>query len=583
MMKLKTSFFNATVLKKDITRFAPVWGIYSVILLLNYLIGCMRNVGDPEYMLRDLDGYFASFGIVNLFYAWICAMAVFGDLYKSRVCNALHAMPIRREGWFLSHVVAALLFCAVPNTVMAIFIAPILGQYWYLSFLWLVVSLMQFITMFGMAAFMAMCSGTRLGMFIAYAAANLWPFLVKGFLNLFYSEWLYGVPLEMIQVNELWPVSHFLSMDYIIVKTVYEGRLIWSHFQGVIGRDILITALWTLVGIALLGGALLLYRRRKLETAGDFMANRPAAVVFHILFCMFAGWVFCGIGSGLPKVTAIIIGFLGITVGFFAGQMLLQRKVNVFSRKGFGIWGLVMAFMAVSVILTAADPLGITTKIPEKDQIKSVVVYDGSNGYYFPDPLISVEKPQDTEAVLRMHKKLIENRPETSDYREITFVYELTDGSTFKRTYPITQDSLDQSALTKIYSNWENLFDTSDWEKYTGSVTGIYIYPRDSDETSLIIVEDLSKHVFPENCRKVPMDENSREKVLALMQTMKEECSTRPMIPDSYDFYWFQSDYLVIIQTQEDGETVNRDILVSRGCVKTNAMIEELMEAYYVY
>ena len=36
-MKLKTSFFNATVLKKDITRFAPVWGIYSVILLLNYL------------------------------------------------------------------------------------------------------------------------------------------------------------------------------------------------------------------------------------------------------------------------------------------------------------------------------------------------------------------------------------------------------------------------------------------------------------------------------------------------------------------------------------------------------------------
>ena len=33
-MKSRTSFFNPTVLKKDITRFAPLWGLYTVFMLL---------------------------------------------------------------------------------------------------------------------------------------------------------------------------------------------------------------------------------------------------------------------------------------------------------------------------------------------------------------------------------------------------------------------------------------------------------------------------------------------------------------------------------------------------------------------
>ena len=34
-MKSRTSFFNGTVLKKDITRFAPVWALHTVFLLLS--------------------------------------------------------------------------------------------------------------------------------------------------------------------------------------------------------------------------------------------------------------------------------------------------------------------------------------------------------------------------------------------------------------------------------------------------------------------------------------------------------------------------------------------------------------------
>ena len=33
-MKLRTSCFNSTVIKKDLRRFAPAWALYTVLLLM---------------------------------------------------------------------------------------------------------------------------------------------------------------------------------------------------------------------------------------------------------------------------------------------------------------------------------------------------------------------------------------------------------------------------------------------------------------------------------------------------------------------------------------------------------------------
>ena len=33
-MKSRTSFFNKTVFKKDLTRFAPAWGVCTILMLL---------------------------------------------------------------------------------------------------------------------------------------------------------------------------------------------------------------------------------------------------------------------------------------------------------------------------------------------------------------------------------------------------------------------------------------------------------------------------------------------------------------------------------------------------------------------
>ena len=125
-MKSRTSFFNGSVLKKDITRFAPVWAIYALFLLGDFLTGARND--QKEILAASLADMMRTMSVVNLLYGGVCANMLFGDLFQSRMCNALHSMPMRREGWFLTHVVAGLLFSFVPNVVAAVFQMVLLGE-----------------------------------------------------------------------------------------------------------------------------------------------------------------------------------------------------------------------------------------------------------------------------------------------------------------------------------------------------------------------------------------------------------------------------------------------------------------------
>ena len=118
-MKLRTSFFNGTVLKKDITRFAPVWALYTVFLIILFLSGQRE---DPTLSANAIANLLSEMAIFSLIYGGLCANILFGDLFQGRMCNALHALPITRESWFATHALAGLLFCIVPSVVGAIFL-----------------------------------------------------------------------------------------------------------------------------------------------------------------------------------------------------------------------------------------------------------------------------------------------------------------------------------------------------------------------------------------------------------------------------------------------------------------------------
>lgn len=128
-MKSKTSFFNKTVFKKNLTRFAPVMAVYTLCLILGMMMLYQNNeeMGRTFWFASRMGECIQIMGLVNLFFAPLCAMLLFGDLYNSRMCNALHAMPMRRETLFLTNVVSGLLFSMIPTAVMALLSVPLLN------------------------------------------------------------------------------------------------------------------------------------------------------------------------------------------------------------------------------------------------------------------------------------------------------------------------------------------------------------------------------------------------------------------------------------------------------------------------
>ena len=64
--------------------------------------------------------YYETVGIVpviSLVYAVLCALAVWGYLYSARSVGAMHALPVRREGLFLTNFLAGLSMMLIPYAV----------------------------------------------------------------------------------------------------------------------------------------------------------------------------------------------------------------------------------------------------------------------------------------------------------------------------------------------------------------------------------------------------------------------------------------------------------------------------------
>ena len=121
-MQSKTSFFNKTVYKKNLTRFAPVWAGYALCLVLGVALLYVNGGSDKQYHFANnyISDLFSVMAVVNLAYGLIAAQLLFGDLFNSRMCNMLHAFPVKRESWFVTNVASGLTFSLVPTGLLAL-------------------------------------------------------------------------------------------------------------------------------------------------------------------------------------------------------------------------------------------------------------------------------------------------------------------------------------------------------------------------------------------------------------------------------------------------------------------------------
>ena len=131
-MRSATSYFNFTLLRKNFARFWPIWSLYGLfwlaVLPLNILSNRIHWDGGMarSLPLNYLDGGPSAAVALTALFGLLCAMAVFSYLYASRSVGMLHALPLRREGLFLTNYLSGLLFLLLPN--LAVFLLALAAE-----------------------------------------------------------------------------------------------------------------------------------------------------------------------------------------------------------------------------------------------------------------------------------------------------------------------------------------------------------------------------------------------------------------------------------------------------------------------
>lgn len=479
-MKLRALFFNKTLLRKDIFRFAPLWAIYFIGGTLVMLTALANTEGaQTAYQLSSTMGPFA---VINMIYAVLAAQMLFGDLYKSRLCNALHALPMRRETWFCTHVIAGVAYSVVPHLIAAIFLMPMLGQFSWVALTWVAVMLMEYLFFFGLAVFCVFCTGNRFAQVAVYAIVNFLSLIVYWFVSVIYQPQLYGVQisedifaltcpvLKMAGNTQLLEFEWVLEMNSLgILKSeggwVYMGPGEGWGYLGICAG----------IGVALLAAALVLYRRRSLECAGEFVAFARLKPVLAVVFALCCGGVVAAFGQSTGLADSYLLFLIvGLVVGWFGGQMLLQRTVRVFKGKTFAHLAILGLALALTVGLTAWDPVGITRYVPKAENVRMVEVTQGSlDSYNGPD--IKTENAEEIIEVIQLHKKILKERNQYSGrWRTISIRYTLESGRQVTREYQVYMESKSWIKIQNLYSKPRVLLGDTDWVSWYNSVKQVY-------------------------------------------------------------------------------------------------------------
>lgn len=479
-MKSKTSFFSPTIFKKDLTRFLPLWAIYLIVGLLL----CVTSIGysdwaDAEEFAFSLEWMAAAMCI----YALISTQLLFGDLFQGRLCNAIHALPVRREGLFFTHYAAGMVMGVMPNLLIALVAMFSMGKFWFVALLWCLATVLMYFLFFNIGVFAIFNAGNRLGAVGIYALVNFFAMLAMWYFEVIYLPMLYGLVMtDSIREYFHWfsPAVHMVNCDNWL-KIVHDPTCACHlsdyalhytvckyTFKG-FGDGWLYLGLLSAISVAIAGASLLLYRRRHMESAGDFVAFKPMGVVFTLIAS-------AGVGALLYIVAeeSYIGLFIGLILGFFLCKMLLDRTIKVFYKVSFLQLGAFLLVIALTLGMTYFDVAGVESRIPDVEDVKSVTIADSYLAEwrlesismeqpqeanrsvavdvavdpfyaYAKDGQLTLTKPEDIEQIRQIHQLLLEegdaSKNNMFNFKTVTLHYVLKNGKTVTRYYYTMPDS----------------------------------------------------------------------------------------------------------------------------------------------
>lgn len=482
-MRSVTSYFNRELLRGALQRTWPLWAAYTLIWLFLLPVTLFIRLSDrhivysrPTLSYELLNTGLPTGVMMAAVFGIFFAMAMFAYLTNPRATNGMHAMPIRREGLFLTHYLAGL-FCQVVTLLVSFALAALVTAafgvfdgYAVGMGLLLCVLLVLFFYSFGVLCMV--CVGQILAGAVFYGILNFLFVGMEALLRSFAGNFLYGYDgrSSAFSTAPLSPpveIASSLSVSY-----VYDG----IDPIGVRVFHLGTFAAYAAAGLVLAALALLLYRKRRSEMTGNTVAIGWLRPVFKygVALCsafslgqLLSYFVFeltdstYTAGALIGTIACMI--FAGL-IGYYAAEMLLKKSFRVFKTS----WKGALATSAILILIGLSFPLDLTgyqTRVPEQSDIVSATVdlYGGNVSGSFN------LSGQESIALLRdAHCAVITDKARQTEYNRryvpfdgdtcmLRITYELADGTELFRSYDLSTDeallsdpSSPESALTKL-------------------------------------------------------------------------------------------------------------------------------------
>ena len=464
-MKSKISFFNAGLFRSTLRRFWPLWTIhFAGWLLFLPVLTLMNNLGpnkSTNFIFAICESAVFASSVVAFIMAILAAMAVFSFMYSSRSTGLIASLPVRLEAIFGSAWLGGVFAVLASNLVIALltFLFSLgatinTALAFKAAFTWLGVYSMQFILFYGIASLTAVMTGSIAVLPILYIIFNFLAVGIETIIRLDFSCLIWGmsnVSFDCV-LDFLSPLVYMLENFTPVLKyntpyayDTYGLALQTSECISFTFNHWLPTVIYCLVGLIFSAAALMVFRKRRMESAGDVVAVRCMHPVFKygvtvcsalcgglllytVLFALFE--------SRSASVFIMILSMIIFAfIGYFCAKMLLEKSFHVFRGSWVGFI-VVCCLCAVFTLCCDLDVCGIGAYVPKEGSIKSITVYQTG----------SVEDPAIIENYRQLHEKIVSYKDEyehivySDDTESIIFEYKLKNGRTVSREYTLPMD-----------------------------------------------------------------------------------------------------------------------------------------------
>lgn len=512
--------FSPALFRNNLSRFWPLWAIYLAVYLITmptaqFLILFGHERQWTEQMILSQNALkqvlsMTKFGAmtVSLIFGCLFAMALYAYLTTARSVGFFHALPVRREGLFLTHYLTGISVFLSVHMIAALLTLAVWGAAGLTDFLaiwnWFLSATGQMLFFYSFAVFCAMFSGQILAMPVFYGIFNVLATGLMLLYNLLCEMAFYGWSNFSYPDIVLWLSPAVNLINNYKAFWQFSSDDVFSVNADVIHQYLVTVGIYALAGIVLAVFSWFVCQRRKSESAGEIVTIDWAKPIFRygvgvcaalslgqllyeILWDAFGG----NSNVSIPVLTLCML-FPGM-VGYFAAEMLLQKSFRVLKRG----WKGAMALAAALILLCVSFPLdllGIQKRVPTADNVDnlsfSIYGEDGING--------NTTDPELVERFINLHQLVAQEKPQYDWWGDDTHTasvrldYTLKTGKKLSRTYNFTYAEQEVTESGSVMSMLQSLCmdpdvakaNLNEWllnsvERLTSAELMVYQYGKD--------------------------------------------------------------------------------------------------------